>query len=88
MSTREGVDILASGVRDLDPEQRALAGENDLLGRLPGEHAEITALDRAYKAGLTPAQMAVSREICPICRLVIWARRGRISNDGRGVVWP
>jgi hypothetical protein len=51
MSTEEGVDVLAGGARDLDPAQRALADEDDLLARLPGEHAEITAMDAAAKAG-------------------------------------
>lgn len=88
MSTTEGVDILASGVRDLDPAQRALAGEDDLLARLPGEHAEITAMDAASKAGLTPSQMAVSRTICSDCAQVIMANGGEISYDWLGAVWP
>lgn len=36
MSTREGIDVLAGGVRDLSPAQRALAAGDDILGRLPG----------------------------------------------------
>lgn len=88
MSTREGVDVLAGGARDLVPAQRALANEGDLLARLPGEHAEITAMNAASKAGLSPLQMAVSRTICSACREIIWANGGEINNDGMGAVWP
>jgi hypothetical protein len=88
MSTREGIDVLAGGGEDLSPAQRALANENDLLARLPGEHAEITALDAAAKQGLTPAQMAVSRPICSICQMVIRARGGVINDDLMGAYWP
>ena len=88
MSTREGVDVLAGGARDLEPAQRALANEDDLLARLPGAHAEVTALNAASKAGLTPSQMAVSRVICPACQEVIWANGGEISPNGLGAVWP
>jgi tRNA(Arg) A34 adenosine deaminase TadA len=67
MSTEEGTDILASGGRDLSPAQRALANEGDILARSPGAHAEITALEAADKAGLTPSEIAVSRPMCPAC---------------------
>ena len=88
MSTRQGTDIIASGGRDLSPAQRALAQEGDVLGRLPGAHAEVTALDAATKAGLTPAQIAVSRPICGPCQAVIQSSGGEILPGGMGAFWP
>lgn len=88
MSTQEGVDVLALGLRDLSPAQRALANEGDLLARLPGEHAEITAMDAAAKSGLTPSQMAVSRTICSACQTAIRLNGGEISNNELGAIWP
>ena len=88
LSTQESTDILASGGRDLSPAQRALAGEGDLLARLPGEHAEITALDAASKAGLTPSEMAVSRTICPECQAAIENSGGSVNANGLGATWP
>lgn len=88
MSTREGSDILASGGRDLSPAQRALAGDGDVLARLPSAHAEITALDAAAKAGLTPSEIAVSRLICPEWQAAIEGSGGTITNGGLGALWP
>jgi len=82
------VDILAAGGRDLSPAQRALANEGDLLARLPGAHAEVTALDAAGNAGLTPGQIFVSRLICPQCSAAIENSGGIISNNGFGAYWP
>ena len=47
-------------MRDLAPPQRALARPGEVLGRLPGEHAEITALKAAGEAGLTPQGTATT----------------------------
>jgi hypothetical protein len=88
MSTRQGTDIVSSGGRDLSPAQRALAQEGDVLGRLPGAHAEVTALNAATKAGLTPAQIAVSRPICGSCQAVIQGSGGEILPGGMGAFWP
>lgn len=88
MSTRQGTDIIASGGRDLSPAQRALAQDGDVLGRLPGAHAEVTSLDAATKAGLTPAQIAVSRPICGPCQAVIQGTGGEILPGGMGAIWP
>jgi hypothetical protein len=88
LSTQEGVDILASGGRDLDSVQRALANEGEILARLPGAHAEITALDAASKAGLTPAEMVVSRAICSACQAAIEGSGGTINPDQLGATWP
>lgn len=88
MSTREGVDVVASGGRDLSPIQRSLAQEGDVLGKLPTAHAEMTALDAASKHGLTPAQIGVSRPICPACQAGIVESGGEIMPGSMGAVWP
>jgi hypothetical protein len=88
LRTQEGTDILASGGQDLTPAQRALAGNNDILGKLAGAHAEITALDAASKAGLTPSEMAVSRLICPACQAAIESSGGSVTPGGTGALWP
>jgi hypothetical protein len=88
MSTQEGVDIISSGGRDLSPAQRALAQDGDVLGRMPGAHAEVTSLDAATKAGLSPSQIAVSRPICTGCQIAIQNSGGQILPGGMGAVWP
>ncbi len=88
MSTRQGADVLAGGGRDLIPAQRALGQGDDVLGRLPGEHAEITAMDAAGKAGLTPWQMAVSRPICRACQAAIEGSGGTVAPGGMFAWWP
>jgi len=88
MSTRQGADVLAGGGRDLSPAQRALGQGDDVLGRLPGAHAEITAMDAAGKAGLTPWQMAVSRPICPACQSAIEGSGGTVPPGGMFAWWP
>ena len=80
MRTRQGPDVLVGGGRDLNPAQRALAQGDDVLGRMPGAHAEITAMGAAGKAGLTLWQMAVSRPIC--------AARPRAIEDSGDFVGP
>lgn len=88
LGTQEGPNVIASGGRDLSPIQRALAGPNDVLGRLPGAHAEVTALDAASNAGLTPSQMAVSRAICPACQAAIEQSGGQVGSNGMWAWWP
>lgn len=88
MSTREGVDIISSGGRDLSPAQRALAQDGDVLGRMPGAHAEVTSLDAATKVGLNPSQIAVSRPICAGCQIAIQNSGGQILPGGMGALWP
>jgi RHS repeat-associated protein len=88
MSTREGFDVVASGGRDLSPAQRALARDGDVLGHLPRTHAEVTALDAAQKANLTPSQIEVSRPICADCQTAIRETGGEITPSELGAVWP
>lgn len=86
MSTREGGDVLAGGVRDLTPAQRALARPGDVLGKLPGEHAEITALKAAGEAGLTPQGIATTTNICPACRAAL-EEAGATITGPRSAWW-
>ncbi len=71
LGTREGADVLAGGGRDLNPAQRALARDGDILARSPGDHAEVTALRETTNRGLTPRDIGTSRDICPDCRAVL-----------------
>ena len=88
LRTQEGTDILASGGRDLSPAQRALAGPGDILARLPGAHAEVTALDAAAKLGLPPWELATSYPICTMCQDVIGSSGGVVNDDLMGAYWP
>ncbi|CAD5989846.1 RHS repeat-associated core domain-containing protein [Agreia sp. COWG] len=88
LGTNEGTDILASGGRDLSPAQRALAQPGDLLAAQPGAHAEVTALQAASRAGLTPSQIAVSRPICTSCQLALENSGGQIQTGNTSAVWP
>lgn len=67
LGTRQGRDVLAGGGRDLSPAQRALARDGDVIARGRGLHAEVTAVNGARTAGLTPQGIGVSRPICPAC---------------------
>ena len=80
LDTVEGTRILAAGGRDLSPAQRALMAPGEVAAKLPGAHAEATALRHAAQAGLTPAQMAVSRTICPTCRAAIEQSGGQLTS--------
>jgi RHS repeat-associated protein len=88
LGTQEGPNVIASGGRDLSPIQRALTGPDDVLGRLPSAHAEVTALDAASRAGLTPSQMAVSRPICLACQAAIEQSGGQVGSNGLWARWP
>ncbi|NTW40946.1 MAG: RHS repeat-associated core domain-containing protein [Cellulomonadaceae bacterium] len=68
LGTREGQTVLAGGGRDLSPLQRALVQEGEILAREPGAHAEVTAMNGARSAGLTPQGIGASRPICPACQ--------------------
>ncbi|MGL6236357.1 MAG: hypothetical protein ACRC20_13545 [Segniliparus sp.] len=88
MSTKEGKDVLAGGGRDLNPAQRAAAGPNDVVAMQPGAHAEVTAINGARDAGLTPSQIAVSRPICDNCGTAIEESGGTVLPDRMGATWP
>jgi tRNA(Arg) A34 adenosine deaminase TadA len=73
-------DIIAGGARDLTPAQRALLGPGEVAAKLPGAHAEVTALRHATGAGWSPEAMAVTRAICPQCAAAIVASGGTLTS--------
>lgn len=87
LDTAEGTRILAAGGRDLSPAQRAVLAQGDTAARLPGAHAEATALEHAAANGLTPAQMSVSRPICSACATRIEQSGGRLTSPTTAE-WP
>jgi hypothetical protein len=78
--------VVAGGVRDLTPAQRALLSSDEVAARLPGAHAEVTALDAAARMGATPQSMAVIRAICPQCAVTIEASGGTLTSPTT-VIW-
>jgi tRNA(Arg) A34 adenosine deaminase TadA len=80
-------DIVAGGARDLVPAQRALLGPGEIAARLPGAHAELTVIQAAQKAGLSPEAMAVTRAICPQCASAIEASGGALTSRTTAI-WP
>jgi hypothetical protein len=82
-----GGRVVAGGGPDLTPAQRALLGPGESAARLPGAHAEVTALTHAQQAGVTPQAMAVTRTICPQCAAAIEASRGTVTSPTTAV-WP
>lgn len=87
LETDEGVNVVAGGGRDLSPAQRALQSENEVLARLPGQHAEITAIKDAQARGLTPKTLGTSRDICSECQQFIIQSGGSITGP-RSARWP
>jgi RHS repeat-associated protein len=77
--------IIAGGARDLSPAQRALLGSGEIAARLPGAHAEVTALSAARALGATPEAMAVTRAICPQCAAAIEGSGGTITSPTRAI---
>ncbi len=82
----DGPDVLAGGGRDLNPAQRALAGENEVLAKQPGAHAEVTAVEHARANGLTPSAIGTSRDICPKC-VPYLEESGATITGPRSAVW-
>lgn len=82
-----GGRVVAGGGPDLTPAQRALLGPGETAARLPGAHAEVTALRHAAQNGLTPQAIGVTRTICPECEAAIKATGGTLINPTTGI-WP
>ena len=59
----------------------ASKASGDLIARSPGAHAEVTAVNGARGAGLTPQAIGVSRPICPACR-------GFLEQSGATIISP
>ena len=68
--TEEGIRVVSSSERRLTPAQRAQLGEKEIEGTGIG-HAEMTGLNAAREAGLTPTGTAASRPICSNCADVL-----------------
>ncbi len=81
-----GGDIIGGGARDLTPAQRATLRPGEIAARLPGEHAEITALQEAARRGLRPRAIVTTRDFCPDCRRVLEEAGARITGP-RTAVW-
>ena len=79
--------IIAGGARDLSPAQRAVLLPGEIAGKLPGAHAEITALGKAAELGATPQSMAVTRIICPQCAAAI-EESGGVLTSPTTAEWP
>ena len=64
--TKEGVRVVSSSQNTLTPAQRAALQPGEIEGKGQG-HAEVTGINAAKQAGLTPTATAASRPICPTC---------------------
>jgi RHS repeat-associated protein len=88
-----GGRVVAAGGRDLTLAQRLLLGPGETAARLPGEHAEITALHHAGQNGSTPQAIGIyggeagTRVICPECEAAIRASGGTLTSPTTAV-WP
>jgi tRNA(Arg) A34 adenosine deaminase TadA len=78
--------ILAGGARDLTPAQKAVLLPEEIAARLPGAHAEVTALEKAAELGATPQSLAVTRIICERCAAAIEASGGTLTGP-KTAVW-
>ncbi|MFT4703648.1 MAG: tRNA(Arg) A34 adenosine deaminase TadA [Bradymonadia bacterium] len=79
--------VVAAGGRDLNPAQRAVLEAGEVAARLPGAHAEVTAITHAQQAGVAPRFIAVTRAICPNCAAAIEASGGTLTSPTTAV-WP
>lgn len=86
LETTDGTRIVAGGVRDLSPAQRAALADGEVAAKQSGAHAEITALDKAAELGLSPSALATSWDICPDCANAI-RNLGGVIIDARTAIW-
>ncbi len=70
----------------MTPAQRGLLGPGETAAKLPGAHAEVTALKAAQEAGTTPQAIGVTRKICPECEAFIKELGGKMTSD-KTAVW-
>ena len=87
LSTLEGVDIAASGTRDLEPLQRATLQAGEVPASLSRAHMEMTALDAAVRMGVTPNVLVSTVKICPVCQLMIEESGGVLATKYTAF-WP
>jgi tRNA(Arg) A34 adenosine deaminase TadA len=77
----DGDTIVASGGRDLAPLQINSLRPGEVLAKLPGTHAEITALSKAQEAGVVPRVLVTTRPICPACATAIKSMGGQLIDE-------
>jgi RHS repeat-associated protein len=65
-ATEEGVTVVSSSENALSKAQKAALKPGEMAVEGAG-HAEITGINGAKQAGLTPTATAASRPICPTC---------------------
>ena len=81
-----GGKIVAGGGRDLGPAQRALVGPGEVAAKLPGAHAEVTAIRQAQQLNVSPQSLQIygrvdgTRPICPNCAETIRATGGTVTG--------
>jgi hypothetical protein len=86
LGTREGTTVIGGGVRDLSPAQRALVRNGELLTRQPGAHAEVTVVNGAQNAQLTPQSIVTTTDICTACQQFL-ERHGASIIGPRSAGW-
>jgi RHS repeat-associated protein len=64
--TKEGIKIISSSNDKLAAVQKAALNPGEVAAEGAG-HAEVTGINAAKQAGLTPTATAASRPICPPC---------------------
>lgn len=55
--------------------------------KLPGAHAEVTAMEQAQQSGARMRGMRTSRDICEDCADAIESAGGQVTSP-RTAVWP
>jgi hypothetical protein len=80
-------NIVAGGGRDLSPAQTAILQLEEVAAKLPGVHAEVTALAKARELGAIPRALAVTRTICPACAAQI-RQAGGILTSPTTAIFP
>lgn len=58
----------------------------EIQGKLPGAHAEVTVVNKAKELGLQPKSLEVSRDICADCRSFL-QREGATITGPRSAYW-
>jgi hypothetical protein len=85
LETKGGTRIIAGGARDLAPAQRALIGAGEVAAKLPGAHAEVTALQHATQNGLIPTELVASRAFCAECIQLIESLGGKLVGSATAI---
>ncbi len=80
LSTNEMTIIGGGAEVDLEPRQIKLLRDDEVPAKLPGAHAEITVLWKAFARGYAPRALATSRPICPECWPIIEAFGGKLIS--------